>query len=134
MQRLDGVALSDDDAAELVAALDALARLAADRGARLSPRLVALRHGLAQGASSSREHPHADARTGVDFVLDALTVDTGAVDTATAARALGLTPDGVRYLCRSKRLPGFRSGGRWWINAAELDALVQARRTAAGRT
>lgn len=124
MQRIEGVALSDDDAAELVAALDALERLAAAHGARLSPRLVDLRRGLS-ALAETRASARADARIGVAEVADALTVDMGAVDTATAARALGITSDGVRYLCRSGRLPAYRRAGRWWINAAELHAVAR---------
>ncbi|WP_280484154.1 helix-turn-helix domain-containing protein [Nocardia farcinica] len=124
MQRIEGVALSDDDAAELVAALDALERLAAARGARLSPRLVELRRGLS-ALAEIRVSARADVRIGVAEVAEALTVDMGAVDTATAAQALGITPDGVRYLCRSGRLPAYRRAGRWWINAAELHAVAR---------
>lgn len=123
MQRIEGVALSDADAAELADALDVLAHFAADRGARLSPRLVRLRDGLRAARGSTRDN----ARTGVDHIVDALTVDMGAVDTATAAKALGLTSDGVRYLCRSRRLPAYRSRGRWWINAVELELYAAAR-------
>ncbi|WP_051163445.1 helix-turn-helix domain-containing protein [Nocardia brevicatena] len=123
MQRLEGVALTDDDAAELAAALDVLAQLAADRGARLSPRLIRLRDGL----RAAHDSAHVHARTGVADIVNALTVDMGTVDTA-AATVLGLTPDRVRYLCRSGRLPAIRSQGRWWINAVELEAYAGARR------
>ncbi len=124
MQRVDGVALDAGDVAELAGALDVLDQLAGARGARLSPSLARLRAGL---HAAARGAAHADARTGVAEIVDALTVDMGAVDTTTAATALGITPDGVRYLCRTGRLPAYRSRGRWWINAAELEAYADAR-------
>lgn len=127
MQRLRGVALTDEEAAEIAAALDALARLAADRGARLSPRLVEIRRGLT-GAPHAITHP--DMRTGAEEVLGAFTLSQGVVDTATAATALGLTPDGVRYLYRAGRLPATWSAGRWWIDTDTLDQAVTARREA----
>ncbi|GAB3216788.1 helix-turn-helix domain-containing protein [Mycolicibacterium hippocampi] len=125
---LRGVALSYKAAQDVVAALDTLESLAADRGALLQLPLQQLRRDL-RCHSQSHVDPHVDARTevvaGVAATLD---LDPGVIDVKTAASALGLTEAGVRYLCRKGRIQANSRGGRWWIPADELQAHVEARK------
>ena len=115
----DGVLLSRAAAREVVAALDHLGRLAAPRGMQLSERLRTIRRELA--TSSTRGITHADASAKDNAAqLDSHWYSSVAVDTAAAARALGITPGGVAWLCRNGRLTAARSGGRWLIDTASL--------------
>lgn len=115
--RLAGVVVSEEAARELVAAIDELAKLAAPKGASLHPRLAGIRRDLAN--CSTRENARPDASTEVVARHDLLAWDC-VVDTESAARTLGITPDGVRWLCRNKRLERTRAVGRWWISEASL--------------
>jgi hypothetical protein len=45
-----------------------------------------------------------------------------------AARQLGTGPENVRVLLRSRRLPGFKRGGAWYVPAGALAEFQAARR------
>ena len=121
-----GVVLSDEAAREVAAALDHLGRLAAPRGMQLSPRLVSIRRELT--SSVSRDDARADT-SGSDAVQQFVAhLEQRVVDTATAARMLGMTPGGVAWLCRNGRLTATRSGRRWLVDTASLRIYDQLRK------
>ncbi|MFF0816144.1 hypothetical protein ACFYVR_13475 [Rhodococcus sp. NPDC003318] len=112
-----GVVLSRAAAAEVVAALDVLNQLAGRSGSQLAPRIAQIRRDLATHANI-----RADASTEVHAPGDLLGVKQDAVvDTVTAAGTLGITADGVRYLCRTGRLQATWRHRRWWIPTTALD-------------
>ena len=117
-----GVLLSEAAVREIVAAIDMLGQLAAPRQ-RLSGRLQAIRSELIRSAVSNatRDSTRADASAeGLVAQLDSHWYPSAAVDTAAAARTLGIKPGSVAWLCRNGRLTATRCGGRWLI---DMDSL-----------
>lgn len=117
--RLGGLVVSEDAAAELVAALDQLDRLAAPRGMRLSNRLSGIRRELA--TCTSRADIPGHASNAAAYALDGPSFELSVVETATAAEQLGITADAVRWLCRRGQLIAVRTGGRWWVSVRSLE-------------
>ncbi len=113
-----GVLLSESAAREIAAALDHLGRLAAPRGMQLSERLRAIRRELL--TSTTRGLTHVSGSADGIVAQSSSELDASVVDTATAARSLGITPGGVTWLCRHGRLAATRCGGRWLIDTAAL--------------
>lgn len=113
-----GLLLTEGAARELVAALDHLGRLAAPRGMQLSERLRSIRRELLNCAS----HGRAFGDVSGDGVAGRAVShwEASVVDTATAARVLGITPGGVAWLCRNGRLTATRVGGRWLVDTVSL--------------
>jgi len=124
--RVAGVLLSGAAAREVVDALDRLGRLAAPRGMRLSPRLEAIRRELASSDTRAVTPAHASVDD-IAALLDSH-LNASAVDTAAAARMLGMTPGGVAWLCRNGRLTATRVGRRWLIDTASLRTYAQVRK------
>ena len=116
--RVAGVLLSPSAAREIVAALDHLARLAAPRGQQLSERLRLIARDLASSDTRAVTSAHASAHD-IAALLDSH-LTASAVDTAAAARMLGMTPGGVAWLCRNGRLTATRVGRRWLVDTASL--------------
>jgi excisionase family DNA binding protein len=118
--RLAGVMVSEAAVIEIVAALDQLERLAAPRGLGLNRHLYAIRRELAT-CCESRVPARVD--TSPEGVVSQQTAqfEVSVVDTTTAARQLGITRDGVTWLCRNNKLRAVRAGGRWFIQAASLN-------------
>ncbi|WP_064255534.1 helix-turn-helix domain-containing protein [Rhodococcus sp. HS-D2] len=114
-------------ARELLDALARLEQLAHDRGFTLAPHIHRIRADLAAALAVVTTDDRAS--TSVPDLLGDLLFrhDAGLVDTATAAQRLGITPGGVRDLCRRGRLPAVRRHGRYWITTDDLDALAAAR-------
>lgn len=117
--------LTEPAARELLSALDALDRLARPRGQRLSPPLAAIRRELT--TCITRVHTPADASPN-DVAAQLLShSESMTIDPATAAARLGLTPDGVRWLCRHGHLTAIRHRGRWYIDHPSVETY-RARR------
>lgn len=115
IQAVHGLMISFAFAADLVAALDRLATLAAPKGARLTPRLTAGRDHMARAIA------YADASAEVVAVPGALAFERDAItDTKTVANMLDITTDGVRWLCRNGRLEAELVAGRWLIGLASV--------------
>jgi excisionase family DNA binding protein len=49
------------------------------------------------------------------------------INTAEAARRLGVTPNRVRALIQAKRLKAFKYGREWLIDPKDLDAVKDRR-------
>lgn len=122
ISRAAGVVVSDSAARELVSALDMLDRLAAPTGQRLSPQIALIRRELA--TCTSRVPASADASVEAIVAQQVAQFEASVVDTTTAARVLGITRDGVTWLCRNRHIQAIRSGGRWWI---PVDSLADYR-------
>lgn len=116
VQPLYGVMVSPEVAADLIAALDRLAALITPRGGLLSPRLIAIRERF------TRAITRVDASAEVAAAQDVLVFERDAItDTTTAAQVLGISEDGVRWLCRTGRLDADRMGRQWAIGIASLE-------------
>jgi hypothetical protein len=126
--RLAGVIVSADGAREIAAALDELDRLAAPTGRRLSGRLVDIRRELQ--VCTSRVSTSDDASVEGLLAQAVAQFEASVVNTTTAARELGITRDGVTWLCRNGHLRATRSGGRWFVELASLQDYRERR----GRT
>lgn len=111
--------VSESAARELVAALDALDRLARPQGQRLSESLHAIRRELLTCITHGATHAVASPDD-VAALLVSQSVPMG-LDTATAAGHLGITPGGVRWLCRRGHLDAVRHRGRWLVDVPSLD-------------
>jgi excisionase family DNA binding protein len=116
-----GVLLSEAAVREIVAAIDALGQLAAPRQ-RLSERLQAIRSELIRSAvtSAARDSTHAHASADGIVAQPDSHWEASVVDTATAARVLGISSSGVRWAVKNGRLAATRCGGRWLIDTAAL--------------
>lgn len=113
-----GIHIAAEYAADLQEALDTLATLASEKGARLPRRIARLRAEL--GQVSTRDNTRAAARN-VTRELEAAHAELGLIDVATAAKTLGLQEDSVRDLCRRNKLAAMRPDGRrWWISEASV--------------
>lgn len=123
IRAVEGVMLSVRDAKDLADAISHLGALAAERGSRLTARMVDLRTQLLTAISDGGTDD--DARTSVpqgDWMpLSAHDL----LDTATAARLLGCTTGNVRDLARRGTLPAHRTGGRWLLEADAVHRHVQ---------
>jgi excisionase family DNA binding protein len=115
--------ITDSAARELVSALDALERLAGPQGQRLSGTLHTLRRELATCVTRVSAPVGASA----DDVAALLLTESSVMDPLTAAAYLGLTPDGVRWLCRHGHLTAARVRGRWLIDRISLQTYVAVR-------
>ncbi|MCV7101533.1 helix-turn-helix domain-containing protein [Mycobacterium palustre] len=105
-------------AADLVGVIDALAVRCAPQV--LSARVVALRNDLI-GCCSTRVTARFDASAEVVGADEVLALDPrGLVDVKAAAARLGITEDGVRWLCKRGRLAASKISGRWWIEPASI--------------
>lgn len=122
---LAGVMISQDAAIELVAALDQLDRLAAPKSMRLSARLAAIRRELQ--TCVSRVDTRADTSPNHVAAQAIAQFECSVVDTTTAAEVLGITRDGVTWLCRNGSLQASRNGGRWFVTLASLHDYRAAR-------
>ncbi|MDQ1250377.1 MAG: helix-turn-helix protein [Actinomycetota bacterium] len=110
------IAITEAGARELVSALDELDRLARpDR--QLSASLAAIRRELA--ACTSRVVTSADISAEAIGALGDPHWPT-MMDTTTAATELGITRDGVTWLCRRKHLHATRLNGRWLVDTSSL--------------
>ncbi|AUM17200.1 MULTISPECIES: helix-turn-helix domain-containing protein [Rhodococcus] len=104
-----GLLLDTADARFLAACLEQLLRLLAERRLQPTPRVRALARLLTSATDSGRGTPE-------PAPADDLSVSSHElVDTVTAARILGCTPENVRSLCRRGRLDAQQAGGRWLI-------------------
>ena len=111
--------ITETAARELVAALDALDRLARPQGQRLSESLHAIRRELLTCITRVETPENA----GTDDVAALLLSESAVMglDTTTAAGRLGITTDGVRWLCRRGHLDAVRHRGRWLVDVPSLD-------------
>ena len=119
------LAISEAAGRDILSALDMLDRIARGRGQQLSPRVAAIRRDLASCLS------RAVTRVGRsdDALADALGAEWAVTDTTTAAAELGITRDGVAWLCRNGNLRATRVGGRWLVDGPSL-AEYRRRRAA----
>lgn len=104
-----GLLLDTDDARFLGSCLDTLLRLLSEKRLAPAPRVRALARLLTSAADSGRGTPEPDHADDLSVSSHEL------VDTVTAARLLGCTPENVRALCRRGRLDAQQAGGRWLI-------------------
>ncbi|MCA2249023.1 helix-turn-helix domain-containing protein [Mycobacterium intracellulare] len=116
--RLAGVIVSEEAALELVAALDQLDKLAAPRALRLNSRLAAIRRELQ--TCVSRVGARVDTSTNHVAAHPIAQFEGSVIDTTTAADVLGITRDGVTWLCRNGTLRATLRGRRWFVEVASL--------------
>lgn len=117
--------ITESAARELVSALDALERLAGPHGQRLSASLAAIRREL----STCVTRVSAPVGASANDVAGLLITESEAmvIDPHTAAADLGITADGVRYLCRRGHLTAVRVRGRWLIDRPSLETYAARR-------
>jgi hypothetical protein len=128
----NGVTISLAAAADLVGVIDKLAHQCAPQV--LARRIVVLRHQLIECCTNANASEGVSAK--VDEPQDVLLFRSDAVvDTKAAAKRLGITDAGVRWLCRKERIVAKQdSSGRWWIDAASLDeAVIDRKQQSRGR-
>ncbi|WP_161987428.1 helix-turn-helix domain-containing protein [Prescottella subtropica] len=110
--QIRGTVIDDDTASFLAASLRLLIRVLDEQRRRPVPRVFTLERQLACSAK------HSVDVTGQDPVFSAGAVSTtNLLDTETAAKILDCTAENIRALCRRRRLPAQRAGGRWLIPA-----------------
>lgn len=126
-QLVDGVLMSHENVSEMVKCLDLLGVLAKQRGATLPAGLVRLHAELV--ALSTRATTRVAGRN-VTAVLEFAHDEFGLVDTAQAAKILGIREDSVRDLCRRERLVRLRIDGRYWIAEESIRAYQAGRKGA----
>ncbi|WP_276137312.1 helix-turn-helix domain-containing protein [Rhodococcus sp. T2V] len=123
------IAISLDDAREIVAAIDVLETLARPKGSSLSHTVHGIRSQLA--SLSTDAGPDAHVRTSGPNDLAALTARHDEfIPTDQAAELLGCTAANVRYLARAGRIGAIRNGGRWFVSSSDAHELLDARRCA----
>ena len=120
------MAITEAAARELLAALDALDRLAAPHGQRLSASLATIRRELATCVTRVSAPVGASADDVVAVMLSES--ESMSIDTAAAAGHLGITADGVRWLCRRGHLTAVRQRGRWLIDRSSLQTYRRCAR------
>jgi len=126
-----GVLLDPTEADYLVRALELLAELLRENRSTPTPRLDHLTRQMRRTVDSLAS-AQGNRKGGVTFELEAgQAAPYDLVDTSEAARILGITPAGVRYLADKGRLPAHRAGGRWLYPA--LAVVERAERQAARR-
>lgn len=113
------VTITEAAAKELVAAVDTLDQLARPQGKRVSESLAAIRRELLNCTTDVPTRVHGST----DDVAALMVSELGpmGLDTATAAGLLGITPGGVRWLCRRGHLDAVRHRGRWLVDRPSLD-------------
>jgi hypothetical protein len=129
-QAFSGVLFSHSDVAEMLEEYDYLLRIACQHRERIPGCIVARRRALAELATCATTY--ADLRGDAPEALDGSHFGLGVVDTATAAKELGMTGAGVRDLCRRRRLIAMQPDGpgtSWYIARTSIDAYL-ARRSA----
>ena len=119
------LAISEAAGRDILGALDTLERITRGRGQLLSPRVAAIRRDLASCLSRAITRA---GRSDAAFT-DALGAECAVTDTTTAAAELGITRDGVAWLCRKGKLRATRVGGRWLVDGPSL-AEYRRRRAA----
>ncbi|MGX9295155.1 helix-turn-helix domain-containing protein [Tsukamurella paurometabola] len=127
-ERLDAIILTDSEIRYLLDVLTETQTALTRHGIRRSPRAEAFIDRLRrvstpvtrQGHSVGATDPAPGAQNDDPRPYDLL-------DTADAARILGITPDGVRALVRRGTLPAFRAGGRWLVFSADVVARAERR-------
>jgi hypothetical protein len=124
-----GAVLTPGEVDYVLAAFDVLLR-----GRRPSAQLAAFVDKLRKsGAAAYASALQADTRVShISELRDpAHPAKHDLVDTAEAATILGVSPAGVRDLCRRGRLAGYRAGGRWLCPVGAV--VARAERQAARR-
>ncbi|WP_328856362.1 helix-turn-helix domain-containing protein [Williamsia herbipolensis] len=126
-ERVSGVLLDDSDVRTTHQALQVFSTLLEQNGQRPTARLTAL---IAKyGAYASQIGPNASRNArNVAQQPDSVNSEAYAViDTAEAARILGISPNGVRDRARRGSIPARRAGGRWIYPAATIIDLAERR-------
>ncbi len=119
------IAVTHDEARQLVSAVDNLATLAKQRGYSLSPGVRAIRNTLADiltGVDVSA--PVAEDRSAVELAAQG----TAWVTTTEAAHRLSITPNGVRDLCRRGRLYAVKLKSGYAVAADSIDDYLNERK------
>lgn len=130
IEPISGVLLGADDARTLADALDVFAKVLAERGSRPTAKLDDLRRRLSRASTRvSRLDTHANARSIAAEPDSGVDLGYELIDSAQAARILGISADGVRDLARRGRLPVVRAGGRWLFAAAGVVERAERRRS-----
>lgn len=131
-----GVFITADDAAYIAEALRLLGRLMAEQRAQPSARLVTATTKLAKAAESGGATAPNGSRSLPLRASDADGVHHpgyASMSTGDAARLLDCGPRNVRDLMRRGRLVGRRSGGRWLVDAASVEAHAARKAARQGR-
>ena len=118
------LAISEAAGRDILGALDTLERIARGRGQKLSPRVAVIRRDLASCLSRACTR----AGRSDDAFADPLGAESAMTDTTTAAAELGITRDGVAWLCRNGNLRATRVGGRWLVDGPSLAEYRRRRR------
>jgi hypothetical protein len=125
---IQGALFSPSDVADMLEEYDYLLRIAWQHRERIPGRIVARRRELAE--ISAYAVTYADLREDAPALLDGSRYGPGVVDTATAAKELGMTGAGVRDLCRRGRLIAMQPDGpgtSWHIARTSIDAYLGRR-------
>lgn len=109
-------------AALTAAALSMMVDWSVDYSKPLSPLVVSLRDEYASLALLL-----VDAETPPVDPDDLVQPGPRHVDLAAAAKQLGWRPDTLRWHCRRGRFGAVKKGGRWFVDAGELAAEIEAR-------
>jgi hypothetical protein len=121
---VDGVVISYAAATDVVGVIDLLARRCAPLV--LPGRVIQLRQALIE--CCTRAITSVDTSAEVVGRLDVLALDAGAViDATAAAETLNMTADGVRWLCKHRRLAATKRNGRWWIEHASVELYKRSK-------
>jgi excisionase family DNA binding protein len=111
----------------MVAVCDALGDKINRAGGCLPPEVIEARNGIADAITRARTRVGASSEVSIvpmPLALNPIAV----VDTATAAQQLGMTDDGVRWLCRTGRLTATKTGRQWWVTTESIaEYLAQNR-------
>jgi Helix-turn-helix domain len=113
--------LSDYAARVIVASMDALAAKIDKDGGRLYPHVVAVRNLVAESLTRAGTHGDMGTEVAASAQVLALGAADAFVDTNGAAEALGISPDGVRWLRRKGHLDATRVGNRWLFTWASVE-------------
>jgi len=117
---VNGVLIAADDAAFLSAALRKLIELSDRGGGRAVARVYELERELARSATRSAIGTAERARTPAPEISRVQLIDT-----STAAAQLGCSERNVRAMAARGSLNAQRVGGRWLVDAAEVEARSQ---------
>ncbi|WP_155949751.1 helix-turn-helix domain-containing protein [Rhodococcus sp. 114MFTsu3.1] len=124
---MNGHVVLDGASAELVAqALDVLDTK--QQGRHLSPELELIRRAIRDSATGA--DASSNARTPVvQWITDSSVVhcEDELLDSAAAARLLGISPNGLRDLRRRGRLAGVLHGGRWAFRRSVVEQFRASR-------
>ncbi|CQD21608.1 Helix-turn-helix domain protein [Mycolicibacterium conceptionense] len=125
MIEIEGLVLEPSDAEALQIALERYERKVARDGARLSRQLARIKMDLAAFVSRAGSRVDTTTRpahgTGCDPDGELF------IDTAEAAKMLGITEDAVRRRCRSGIFVNVakRVRGRWMVPSADVEAVMR---------